>query len=66
MAAPFGPKTAVDAEAGDLVLVSRGTGAALETVRLGTVAAIEVAETPAAIDAALAGCAASLALVPVP
>ena len=44
----------------------RAAGAALETVRLGTVAAIEVAETPAAIDAALAGCAASLALVPVP
>ena len=44
----------------------RAAGAALETVRLGTVAAIEVAETPAAIDAALTGCAASLALVPVP
>ena len=44
----------------------RAAGAALETVRLGTVAAIEVAETPAAIDAALASCAAALALVPVP
>ena len=46
--------------------IFRAAGAALETVRLGTVAAIEVAETPAAIDAALAGCAAALALVPVP
>ena len=45
---------------------SIAAGAALETVRLGTVAAIEVAETPAAIDAALASCAAALMLVPVP
>ena len=44
----------------------RAAGAALETVRLGTVAAIEVAETPAAIDTALAACAATLAAVPLP
>ncbi|MFO1141184.1 MAG: hypothetical protein U1E59_02145 [Amaricoccus sp.] len=44
----------------------RAAGAALEAVRLGTVAAIEAAETPAAIDAALAACAAALATVPVP
>ena len=44
----------------------RAAGAALETVRLGTVAAIEAAETPAAIDAIVANCAALLASVPTP
>ena len=44
----------------------RAAGAALETVRLGTVAAIETAETPAAIDAAVAACAAALATVSIP
>ena len=44
----------------------RAAGAALETVRLGTVAAVEASETPAAIDAAVASCAATLAAVPLP
>ncbi len=44
----------------------RAAGAALETVRLGSVAAIEAATTPAAIDAIVAGCAATLAAVPHP
>ena len=44
----------------------RAAGAALETVRLGAVAAIEAAVTPAAIDAIVASCAATLAAVPIP
>ena len=44
----------------------RAAGAALETVRLGSVAAIEAATTPAAIDAIVANCAAILASVALP
>ena len=44
----------------------RAAGAALETVRLGSVAAIEVATVPAAIDAIVATCSATLAAVPLP
>ena len=44
----------------------RAAGAALETVRLGSVAAIEAATVPAEIDAIVANCAALLASVPTP
>ena len=55
MAAPFGPKAAVDAEAGDLVLVSRGTGAALEVEKLDPSGASLAALIAAGIDAFLGG-----------
>ena len=51
MAAPFGPKAAVDAEAGDLVLVSRGTGAALEVEKLDPAGASLAALIAAGLDA---------------
>ena len=34
MSAPFGPKAAVAAEAGDLFLITRGNGAGLEVEKL--------------------------------
>ena len=55
MAAPFGPKTAVDAEAGDLVLVSRGTGAALEVEKLDPSGASLAALIATGLDAFLGG-----------
>jgi hypothetical protein len=44
----------------------RQAGAAIETIRLGAVAAIEIAGTPAAITAAEAACAEALRLIPTP
>ena len=55
MAAPFGPKAAVDAEAGDLVLVSRGSGAALEVEKIDPTGASLAALIATGLDAFLGG-----------
>jgi hypothetical protein len=53
MAAPFGPKTAVEAEADDLFLITRGTGGSLEVEKVDPTAAETAALIAAGIDAYL-------------
>ena len=53
MSAPFGPKSATAAEAGDLLLITRGTGAALEVEKLDPTAAATAALIALGIDAHL-------------
>ncbi|MFO1141181.1 MAG: hypothetical protein U1E59_02130 [Amaricoccus sp.] len=55
MSAPFGPKPIATAEAGDLLMITRGTGAALEVEKLDPVAAATAALIAAGIDALLGG-----------
>jgi hypothetical protein len=53
MSSPFGPKSAIEAEAGDLFLISRGEGAGLEVEKLDPTAAATAALIAAGIDAHL-------------
>ena len=53
MSAPFGPKTAVEAEADDLFLITRGTGGSLEVEKVDPTAAETAALIAAGIDAYL-------------
>ena len=53
MSSPFGPKSAIEAEAGDLFLISRGEGAGLEVEKLDPTAAETAALIALGIDAHL-------------
>ena len=53
MSSPFGPKSAIEAEAGDLFLISRGEGAGLEVEKLDPTAAGTAALIALGIDAHL-------------
>ena len=55
MSAPFGPKATATAEAGDLLMITRGTGAALEVEKIDPTAAATAALIAAGIDAYLGG-----------
>ena len=53
MSSPFGPKSAIAAEAGDLLLITRGEGAGLEVEKLDPTAAETAALIALGIDAHL-------------
>ena len=53
MSSPFGPKSAIAAEAGDLLLITRGEGAGLEVEKLDPTAAGTAALIALGIDAHL-------------
>ena len=53
MSAPFGPKATATAEAGDLLMITRGSGAALEVEKIDPTAVATAALIAAGIDAYL-------------
>src|SRR5438105_3248326 len=55
MSAPFGPKATASAEAGDLLMITRGTGTALEVEKVDPADAATAELIAAGIDALLGG-----------